>query len=225
MTAEKRDGSGKGIARALRREDKVPAVIYGDNKEPVTIALGANDTNVEYNRGHMMTTLCELDVDGEKHQVLARDVQLHPVTDNVLHVDFLRVTAKTKIAVEIPVHFINEEKSPGLEKKGILNVVRHSVELLCSATNIPDHVDVNLEGKEMGASVNVSDAALPEGTKPVIDDRDFTIATIMAPRAIEEPAAEEGEEGEAAEGEEASDGATEGSADAEAADEKAEGGE
>ena len=166
-----------------------------------------------------------LDVDGEKHQVLARDVQLHPVTDNVMHIDFLRVTAKTKIAVEIPVQFINEDKAPGLEQKGILNVVRHSVELLCSATNIPDHVDVNLEGKEMGASINVSDAALPEGTKPVIDDRDFTIATIMAPRAIEEPVAEEGEEGEAAEGEEASDGATEGSADAEAADEKAEGGE
>lgn len=209
MTAAKRDRAGKGIARALRREGRVPAVIYGDKKEPIKISLVANDTNVEYNRGHMFTTLCDLDVEGEKHLVLARDVQLHPVTDIVEHIDFLRVTAKTKIAVDVPVHFINEEKSPGLDQKGILNVVRYTVELVCSATHIPEQIEVNLEGKEQGDSVNISDAALPEGTKPVIDDRDFTIATIVAPRKAEEVASEGEASGDAAEGEAPADGGAE----------------
>ncbi|MCB9983216.1 MAG: 50S ribosomal protein L25/general stress protein Ctc [Rhodospirillales bacterium] len=193
MTAAKRDRAGKGIARALRREGRVPAVIYGDKKEPVKISLVANDANVEYNRGHMFTTLCDLDVEGDKHLVLARDVQLNPVTDIVEHIDFLRVSAKTKIAVDVPVHFINEEKSPGLDQKGVLNVVRYTVELVCGATDIPEQIEVNLEGKEQGDAVHISDAILPEGTKPVIDDRDFTIATIVAPRKVEEVQAEGGE--------------------------------
>ena len=230
MTAAKRDGTGKGTARALRRNNQVPAVIYGDNKAPITITLSMRDANVEYNRGQMYTTLCDLDLEGDKHLVLARDVQLHPVTDNVLHIDFLRVTPKTQISVDVPVQFVNEEKSPGLQDKGILNVVRYTVELRCSATSIPDLIEVNLEGKEQGDSVNISDADLPDGVKPVIDDRDFTIATIMAPRKIEEPVVEdaegvegeegaEGAEGEAAEGEG-------GDAPAEGGDaEKAEGGE
>ncbi|MAI63039.1 MAG: 50S ribosomal protein L25/general stress protein Ctc [Micavibrio sp. TMED27] len=203
MTAAKRDGAGKGIARALRRENKVPAVIYGDKKEPVTISLSARDAHVEYHKGHMFTTLCDMDVEGTKHLVLCRDIQVHPVTDNVMHIDFLRVTPKTKIAVDVPVRFINEEKSPGMDAKGILNVVRYTIELLCTATNIPDEVEVNLEGKEHGDAIKVSDALLPEGSKPVIDDRDFTIATLLAPRKVEEPAAEGDEdagEAEAAEG-------------------------
>ncbi|MCB1721043.1 MAG: 50S ribosomal protein L25/general stress protein Ctc [Rhodospirillales bacterium] len=204
MTAAKRDRVGKGIARALRREGRIPAVIYGDKKEPIKISLGANDANVEYNRAHMFTTLCDLDVEGEKHLVLARDVQLNPVTDIVEHIDFLRVSAKTKIAVDVPVHFINEEKSPGLDQKGVLNVVRYTVELVCGATNIPEQIEVNLEGKEQGDAVHISDAILPEGTKPVIDDRDFTIATIVAPRKVEEVEAAESEE--AAGGEEAAEG-------------------
>ena len=203
MTAAKRDGAGKGIARALRRENKVPAVIYGDKKEPVTISLSARDAHVEYHKGHMFTTLCDMDVEGTKHLVLCRDIQVHPVTDNVMHIDFLRVTPKTKIAVDVPVRFINEEKSPGMDAKGILNVVRYTIELLCTATNIPDEVEVNLEGKEHGDAIKVSDALLPEGSKPVIDDRDFTIATLLAPRKVEESAAEGDEdagEAEAAEG-------------------------
>ena len=203
MTAAKRDGAGKGIARALRRENKVPAVIYGDKKEPVTISLSARDAHVEYHKGHMFTTLCDMDVEGTKHLVLCRDIQVHPGTDNVMHIDFLRVTPKTKIAVDVPVRFINEEKSPGMDAKGILNVVRYTIELLCTATNIPDEVEVNLEGKEHGDAIKVSDALLPEGSKPVIDDRDFTIATLLAPRKVEEAAAEgdeEAGEAEAAEG-------------------------
>ena len=208
LKADKRERAGKGIARALRRDGKTPAVIYGDKKEPVKIALGSNAINVEYNKGQMFVTLCDLDVDGDKHLVLARDVQVHPVTDVVEHVDFLRVTPKTKIAVDVPVQFINEDKSPGMQEKGILNVVRYTVELVCGATAIPEQIDVSLEGKEHGDSINISDAMLPEGTKPVIDDRDFTIATLLAPRKVEEVEeaveGEEGAEGEAADGADAS---------------------
>ena len=207
LKAEERERAGKGIARQLRRDGKTPAVIYGDKKEPIKIALDQNTINVEYNRGQMFTTLCDLEVGNDKHLVLARDVQTHPVTDVVEHVDFLRVTAKTKIAVDVPVQFINEDKSPGMDQKGILNVVRYTIELVCTATNIPENVEVNLEGKEHGDSINVSDANLPEGAKPVIDDRDFTIATLLAPKKVEEveetaegEEGEEGAEGEAAEG-------------------------
>ena len=207
LKAEERERAGKGIARQLRRDGKTPAVIYGDKKEPIKIALDQNTINVEYNRGQMFTTLCDLEVGNDKHLVLARDVQTHPVTDVVEHVDFLRVTAKTKIAVDVPVQFINEDKSPGMDQKGILNVVRYTIELVCTATNIPENVEVDLEGKEHGDSINVSDANLPEGAKPVIDDRDFTIATLLAPKKVEEveeaaegEEGEEGAEGEAAEG-------------------------
>lgn len=220
--AEQREGTGKGAARALRREDKVPAVIYGDGKEPVTIALPAKEANLEYRKGHMFTTLCDLEVEGgDKHLVLARDVQLHVVKDIVEHIDFLRVTDKTKIAVNVPVHFINEEKAPYTEEKGILNVTRFEVELYCRARNIPDAIEVDMSEFNIGDAVKMSDAILPEGSKPVIDDRDFTLATISAPRRIEEVEEEaaEGEEGEAAEGEEGE--AAEGGD----AEEKAEGGE
>lgn len=216
MKAQKREGTGKGTARALRRENKIPAVIYGDNKAPYTIVLDAKEINMEYNKGHMFTTLVEMDTDGEKSLVLARDIQLHPVTDFVLHADFLRVTAKTKIAVMVPVHMVDEDKCPALEQNGILNIVRHEVELMCTATSIPESIEVSLAGKELHDSVKMSDAKLPEGVTPVIDDRDFTIATLVEPRsAAEEEAAEEeamedaeteviGEEGEeaSAEGEE-----------------------
>ncbi|MBX2834618.1 MAG: 50S ribosomal protein L25/general stress protein Ctc [Micavibrio sp.] len=193
LTAAKRDGAGKGIARALRRENRVPAVIYGDSKAPVTISLSARDINVEYQKGQMFTKLCDLDLDGSKNLVLARDIQLHPVTDVVLHVDFLRVTPKTKIAVNVPVNFINAESCPGLESRGTLNVTRHTVELVCSATKIPDVLDVDLAGKDLGDAIKISDASLPEGVKPVIDDRDFTIATMVAPRTVAEEAAADAE--------------------------------
>ena len=200
MKAEKRDRAGKGIARSLRRAGRSPAVIYGDNKEPVKISLDANETNVEYNKGHMFTSLCELEVDGKKNLVLARDIQLHPVNDVVEHVDFLRVTKKTQIAVDVPVQFINEDKCPSIEGKGTLNVTRHTVELLCSATNIPDHLEVSIEGKEHGDAVKISDANMPEGSKPVIDDRDFTIATLIAPKTAEQEEAEEAAAAEAGDG-------------------------
>lgn len=195
IEAEQREQAGKGAARSLRREGKIPAVIYGDKKDPVKVTLDSNRINVEYNKGHMFTTLCDLNVGKEKHLVLARDIQLHPVTDVVEHVDFLRVSAKTKIAVNVPVKFINEDKSPGLEDKGILNVTRYDVEVVCLATNIPEEIEVDLAGKEQGDTVKASDAKLPTGSKYVIDDRDFTIATIMAPKRLEDLEAELAEEG------------------------------
>ncbi len=186
LKASKREQAGKGVARSLRRENKAPAVIYGDNKEPVKIALEGNQINLEYNKGHMFTSLCDLEIDGTKHLVLARDVQLHPVSDKVEHVDFLRVTPKTTIVVKVPVHFINQNECPGLKEKGVLNIVRHELELVCLATDIPDSVDVDLTGKGLGDAARISNAKLPNGTKPTITNRDFVIATIQIPRAYVE---------------------------------------
>ena len=204
LTAEARERAGKGVARALRRENKVPAVIYGDKKEPVTITLPAKELTLEYHKGTFFTTICEVDVAGTAHKVLARDVQLHPVTDNIEHVDFLRVTDRTKIAVNVPVSFVNEDKAPGLRDGGILSVIRYEIELVCRAVSIPDEIEIDISALEMGEAVKISDVKLPEGAEPAITDRDFTIASIIAPRAVVEEEPEEGEEGaegEAAEGE------------------------
>ena len=211
IKAEMRERVGKGAARAIRREGNIPAVIYGNNESPITVSCPGKELTLEFHTGQMFTTLCDLEVDGKKHLVLARDIQLHPVNDTVEHVDFLRVSAKTKIAVMVPVQMINEDKCPSLDQKGSLNIVRHEIELVCQATNIPDCIEVDLTGFEHGDAVKVSNAALPEGTKPVIDDRDFTTAVLNAPKAAveEEEEGEEGEEGaegetaEAGEGEEA----------------------
>ena len=207
MSATKRERAGKGVARALRRDAQTPAVVYGDKKAPITVSLPSKETNLEYNKGHMFTTLCDLDIDGEKVQVLARDVQLHPVTDNVLHVDFLRVTDKTTIKVAVPVHFTNQETCPGLKAKGILNVIRHDVELVCQARSIPDSIEVDMSEFKIGDTIKISNATMPAGAKPAITDRDFTLAAIAAPRIVldDEPEEGEGEEGAeaSAEGEKA----------------------
>ncbi len=182
LTATKRSRAGKGVARTLRRENRVPAVIYGDKKEPVMISLPAKEINIEYNKAHMFTNLCDMQVDGEKHLLLARDVQLHPVKDVVEHVDFMRVTDTTKINVFVPVKFINEDQCPSFGNKGTLNVVRHEVELTCLAKDIPEYLEVDLAGKEHGDPVKVSSAIMPKGAKPVITNRDFTIATLVPPK-------------------------------------------
>ncbi len=199
MSATKRDRAGKGAARALRREKQTPAVIYGDNKEPVTITIPTKEANLEYNKAHMFTSICEMDVEGTTMKVLARDVQLHPVTDNVQHVDFLRVTDKTKITVAVTVNYINQEEAKFVAEKGVFNVNRYEVDINCKATAIPDEIVVDVKDFDIGDSIKISDAQMPEGAKPTIDDRDFTLATISAPRLIIEDEPEEGEEG--AEGE------------------------
>lgn len=207
MIAMKRERAGKGVARALRRDDQTPAVIYGDNKPPVTISLPSKEANLEYYKGHMFTTLCELELEGDKHMVLARDVQLHPVSDQVMHVDFLRVNDKTKISVSVPVHFINQEESKAFKNKGILNVNRHEIDLDVKAVNIPDVIEIDMTQFDIGDAIKISHVTLPDGATPTISDRDFTIATIAAPKRASESdeetaEGEEGAEGASAEGEE-----------------------
>ncbi|MCB9989344.1 MAG: 50S ribosomal protein L25/general stress protein Ctc [Rhodospirillales bacterium] len=216
LKAEKRERAGKGIARAVRREGKIPGVIYGDHKEPVVISMPEKELTLEYHKGHMFTNLCDMDVSGEKHTVLARDVQLHPVTDRMMHVDFLRVTPKTKLNVMIPVHFVGQEECPGLKEKGVLNVVRHEVEMTVQAVNIPENIEISLAGFEIGDSIKISAATLPEGSKPAITDRDFTIATIAAPKTA---AAIEEEEAAEASAEAAAEASAEAAASEEAAEE------
>lgn len=181
LTAQKREKAGKGIARTLRREDRVPAVIYGDNKAPELISLAGNPVRVEFAKGQMSTHLCDLTVDGQKILVLARDIQIHPVTDQVEHIDFLRVGPKTKIHVSIPVHFVNEDVCPGIKEKGVLNVVRHDVDLVCNAVDIPEFLAVDLKELKVGQSIKITDVQLPKGAASNMKGRDLTIATIVAP--------------------------------------------
>lgn len=186
LAAQKRDRAGKGVARALRRENKVPGVIYGDGKEPVMISLDANPVRIEYLKGHMTTNLCELKVGNDTVLTLARDVQLNPVTDKVEHVDFMRVSPKTTIHVKVPVHFINQETSPGLKAKGVLNVVAHEIDLICKASDIPEAIEVDLGKLEIGKDIKISEVTLPKGSKPKIHDRDFAVCSIVEPTVYTE---------------------------------------
>jgi len=212
MSAEPRQAFGKGAARAARRAGLVPGVIYGTGLDTVSVAIDAKTFLLEYGKGGFFSRLYELELAGEKMRVLPRDVQLHPVSDNPLHVDFLRLTADSRINVEVVVQFINDEESPGIKRGGVLNVVRHMVELNCRADSIPESITVDLTGLDIGASVHISHIDLPDGVTPTITDRDFTVATVAAPTVVEEEEkpAEEDEEGLAVDGE----GAVEGEGDA-----------
>jgi large subunit ribosomal protein L25 len=204
FTAEKRERAGKGVARALRREGLVPAVIYGDNKEPEGVSLSRKDFTKLYNTGRLMSTLLDIEVDGKKTRVLTRDLQLHPVRDDIMHADFLRLSKGTKIAVEVQVIFLNEDTCPGLKTGGVLNVVRYTVELNCPADSIPESIEVDLASVNMGDSVHISDITLPDGVVPVISDRDFTIATIAVPAGgAGDDSETDGEEGDEATSEDA----------------------
>lgn len=211
LKADLRDKAGKGSSRALRREDKVPAVIYGDKKEPVMITLGYVDLWKELNKGGFLNTTFDLEVGGKKENVLPRDLQFHPVTDKVLHVDFLRLAKGATINLMIPVHFSGDEESPGIKGGGILNVVRHEIEFTCPVSAIPEAIKIDISELDLNDSIHISDITLPEGVIPVIDDRDFTIATIAAPSALKSEEEEEAEAAEAAEGEAAEGEAAEGS--------------
>lgn len=211
LTAEARDRVGKGSARHLRRSGKIPAVIYGDKQPPMPIALPYKDVFLKIHGGGFLTTLATIDVDGTKIPVLPKDYQLDPVRDFPVHVDFLRIGKDTIVTVDIPVHFVGEEESPGLERGGVLNVVRYAIELHCPASAIPEYIEVSVAGLDIGDGVHISAVTLPEGVSPTITDRDFTIATVAAPAGLkseEEEAEEEeieteiiGEEGEEEEGE------------------------
>jgi large subunit ribosomal protein L25 len=197
LKASVRERVGKGAARALRREDKIPAVIYGDRKPPVGIALDQNEMTRLLHGGGFMTTIFDIEVDGNAERVIPRDFQVEPVRDFLIHVDFLRIAEGAVIAIDIPVHFRNHEQSPGIKRGGVLNVVRHTVELYVPADRIPEFLDASLAGLDIHDSLHISAITLPEGARPVITDRDFTVATIAAPSVGERAAA--GAEGAAAE--------------------------
>lgn len=188
LTAEARERVGKGSARELRRNGRVPAVIYGDKQAALSISLDYKELYYKIHGGGFLHTVATIDVKGDKIRVLPKDYQLDPVKDFPTHVDFLRVSANSRIKVEIPVHFINQDTSVGLKRGGILNIVRHEVEFLCPVDAIPDAITVDLAGVDIGQSVHISAVKLPEGLKPTIE-RDFTIATIVSPGGALEEAA------------------------------------
>ncbi|MBI1180870.1 MAG: 50S ribosomal protein L25/general stress protein Ctc [Alphaproteobacteria bacterium] len=197
FVAKPRDRVGKGSSRAARRDGLVPAVIYGLGKPPVAITLPFNEVLKEQKKGHLSSHLYNLDVDGAVERVIPRDVQVDVVTDFPIHIDFLRLAADARVEVEVPVHFLNEEASPGLRRGGVLNIVRHDVELECPAESIPEFIEVDLTGLDIGDSVHISGIKLPEGVTPAITDRDFTVATIAAPSGgVGSEEDEEGEEDE-----------------------------
>jgi len=206
ITGLVRERVGTGGARELRREGRLPAVIYGANQDPLAISLDPRDVNKGLVGGSFFSTVFDIDIGtGKAERVLPRDVQFHPVTDRPQHVDFLRVTGTTKISVEVSVVFQNEEQSPGLKRGGVLNVVRHTIEVVCAVSIIPERFVVDLTGTAIGDSIHVSAITMPNGVDPVISDRDFTIATVSAPTVMEESEATEeidGEDGNMPEGEE-----------------------
>ncbi|MFY8194507.1 50S ribosomal protein L25/general stress protein Ctc [Novosphingobium sp. B1] len=184
LSAETRDRAGKGASRVLRREGRTPAVIYGGNEEPVAIHLEEKALNKALGTGHFFNSIVEITVGGKTVRTLPKDVAFHPVTDRPLHADFLRVSKNAEVHVNVPVVFANEDKSPGLKKGGVLNIVRHELEMICAAGSIPDDIVVDVSGYEVGDSIHISAVTLPNGVKPAITDRDFTIATIVAPSSL-----------------------------------------
>lgn len=204
IAAEPRERAGKGSARAARRDGRVPAVIYGDKKTPIMITLSRNELVKLIKQGGFLTRQYDVKFDGATERVLPRDVQLHPVTDEPLHIDFLRLAKGATVVIEVPVNFVNEEDSPGLKRGGVLNIVRREIELEVPATAIPENIEVDLAGLDINDAVKISAVTLPEGCKPTISDRDFTIAGVVAPSGMkseEEEAAEEALEGIEAEAE------------------------
>ncbi|RMF66662.1 MAG: 50S ribosomal protein L25/general stress protein Ctc [Alphaproteobacteria bacterium] len=202
LEALPREKAGKGSARAARRQGLVPAVIYGAKEPPRLINLRRNALIAILNRGGFLSHQFEIKLpDGKSERVLPRDVQFHPVTDMPIHVDFLRLAKGARVEVEVPVQFVNEREAPGIRRGGVLTIVRHEIELEVPADNIPEFIEVDLTGLDIGDAVKISSVKLPEGARPTITDRDFTIATITAPSGMQAETAEgegEGEAGEAA---------------------------
>jgi large subunit ribosomal protein L25 len=184
LKAEARSGSGKGAARAARRAGRVPAVIYGDKQGPEAITLTYKDLIAPVNTGRFTATLVDLHVGGKTVRAIPRDVQFDPVRDFIIHVDFLRLGKDSSIRVAVPVHFRNHEASPGLKQGGVLNIVRHELDLFVRADNLPDEILIDLTGLPLGASVHVHDIKLPEGAKPATSEKDATIATIATPAGL-----------------------------------------
>lgn len=194
LDVEVRENTGTGNARAARRDGLVPGVLYGGGEDPVAVAVKHNEVLKAINSGQFLSNMIELSHEGKKQKVITKDVQFHPVSDMPVHVDFFRVKEDTIIEVEVSVIFKGEDTSPGIKRGGILNVVRYTIEVKCPAGSIPDSIEVDVSEMEIGDSLHISEVALPEGVTPAIDDRDFTIATIVSSRASKQ--ADEGADGE-----------------------------
>jgi large subunit ribosomal protein L25 len=202
LKAWSRGRTGTGGARAIRREGRIPGIVYGGSDEPLNITLETKEVSKQIQTGHFQSTVYMLDMDGTKIRAIPRDVQVDPVRDFPIHVDFLRLAKNAMIDVDVPVHFLNEGAAPGLKRGGVLNIVRHEISLNCPADSIPESIEIDLSGMEIGDSIHISSVALPEGAEPTISDRDFTVATIVGRGSEEEPETEdEGTEEEVAEGE------------------------
>ena len=196
LPAEQRERAGKGASRALRRDRRVPAVIYGDKKTPLSIHVDEKSLAKMLSSGHFMNSVVMIEAGGATHRTLPKDIQFHPVSSRPIHVDFLRIGEHSTVTVSVPVRFDNEEDSPGLKRGGVLNIVRHDLELTCDAAEIPDEIHVDLTGLEIGDSVHISNITLPKGAKVTIEDRDFTICTVVAPSALKSEDAEGAAEGD-----------------------------
>lgn len=189
LKAEAREGAGRGSSRALRRKGLIPGVVYGGNKDNEFVAVDEFSVRKEYMKGGFSNRVVELKINGGTQRVLPRDVQLDPVSDKPVHVDFQRLVAGSTVRLAVPVQFIGEGDSPGLKRGGIVNVVRHTIEVYCNADAIPERITVNLAGLEIGNSLHISKVDLPKGVKPTLQ-RDFTVASITAPTAVREEALE-----------------------------------
>ncbi|HWU91643.1 MAG TPA: 50S ribosomal protein L25/general stress protein Ctc [Sphingomicrobium sp.] len=201
LAAETRDRVGKGASRSLRRDGRVPAVIYGNKEEPTPIHVGEKELIKLLMTGHFMNSVIMVDVGGKPARTLPKDVTFDVVTDRPVHVDFLRISEHAKVHVNVPVHFTDEEKAPGIKRGGVLNVVRHELELVVDAASIPDEITISLAGVEVGDSIHISHVKLPQGAAPTIEDRDFTIATVVAPSALKSTEGDNEAEASAAEAE------------------------
>ena len=184
LPAETRERAGKGASRALRREGRVPAVVYGGNEEPLAIHVEEKLLVKQLGTGHFFNSIVEVEVGGKKLRTLPKDVAFHPVNDRPLHADFLRISEHATIHVEVPVHFTEEALSPGIKRGGVLNIVRHELELICDAASIPEEIEISLKGLDVGDSIHISHVNLPAGATSAITDRDFTIATVVAPSGL-----------------------------------------
>ncbi|WP_126172773.1 50S ribosomal protein L25/general stress protein Ctc [Altericroceibacterium xinjiangense] len=191
LPAEARERTGKGATRQLRREGRVPAVIYGGKQEPITIHMEEKEVMRLLGTGHFMNSLVMIETGGETIRTLPKDVAFHPVTDRPVHIDFLRLTRGAKVEVQVPVVFTNEALAPGLKKGGVLNIVRHELDLICDPDKIPSEIQIDVTGVEVGDSIHISRVNLPAGSESAITDRDFTIATVVAPSALKRSEAEQ----------------------------------
>ncbi len=194
LKAEPRERTGKGGARAVRRAGKIPAIVYGGGAEPLKISLDAKEVQRLLHQPRFFATVLDLEIDGRIEHVLPREAQFHPVTDRPLHLDFVRAAAGARVTVAVPVRFVNEALCPGLKRGGVLNVVRREIELVCPADAIPAEIVADLSGFDIGDSVHIRHVTLPQGVRPTITDRDFTIASIVPPTTGEAPAAGAGEQ-------------------------------